>query len=255
MLELHYKTFGEGKPLIILHGLFGMLDNWITHGKTFANGRQVFLLDQRNHGRSPHTDEFNYDLLAHDLKDFMDARGIENPDLLGHSMGGKTVMQFAAFYPHEFDRMIVADIAPRQYPVHHGTIIEALRSVDVKNLTSRSRAEEILAESIHTESTRQFLLKNLYRTDEGAFAWRFNLESIAANIVRIGEATQYTLPVEKPALFIRGEHSDYVHNSDWDLICEIFPEAKLESIAGAGHWLHADKPKEFAEIVTNFLSE
>jgi pimeloyl-ACP methyl ester carboxylesterase len=253
MLQLNHKIFGEGKPLIILHGLFGSLDNWLTHAKNFSKKRQVILLDQRNHGRSPHTEEMNYDALAFDLKDFIEQQKLEKPDILGHSMGGKTAMQFACFFPSLFDKIIVADIAPRAYPVHHGLIIKGLQSINLQKIGSRTEAEEQFAAFAPEESTRQFLLKNLYRTDEGYFAWRFNLNSISTHIERLGEATHFTIPVDNEALFLRGSASDYVQEADIERIKEIFPNVHIHQIAGAGHWLHADKPLEFSDLVLNFL--
>ncbi len=254
MLPLNFKTIGEGKPLLILHGLFGSLDNWLTHAKTLAHNRKVFIIDQRNHGRSPHTDEINYDLLAHDLNDFIRTHQLENVDILGHSMGGKTAMQYAAFYPNQFDKMIIADIAPRFYPVHHEVIIEGLRSLNLKELSTRQEAEEKLANYVHLDGTRQFLLKNLYRNDEGSYSWRFNLEGIAKNIALIGEGTNFTMPIENEVLFIRGLLSDYIKNEDLALIFELFPNAQLASIENAGHWLHVDKPTEFIQIIQEFLN-
>lgn len=254
MLPLNFKTIGEGKPLLILHGLFGSLDNWLTHAKTLAHNRKVFIIDQRNHGRSPHTDEINYDLLAHDLNDFIRNHQLENVDILGHSMGGKTAMQYAAFYPNQFDKMIIADISPRFYPVHHEVIIEGLRSLNLKELSTRQEAEEKLANYVHLDGTRQFLLKNLYRNDEGSYSWRFNLEGIAKNIALIGEGTNFTMPIENEVLFIRGLLSDYIKNEDLALIFELFPNAQLASIENAGHWLHVDKPAEFIQIIQEFLN-
>ncbi|RJE71334.1 alpha/beta fold hydrolase [Reichenbachiella sp. MSK19-1] len=249
---LNYKTFGEGQPLIIIHGLLGSLDNWLTLGKRFSEQYQVYLIDQRNHGKSFHSDEWSYDRMVEDLEYFIDELGIENPILLGHSMGGKTVMQFTAFHPDKVDKLIVADIGPKFYPPHHKQIFAGLDAVPIGDITSRQQADDILKEYVADLGTRTFLMKNLTRSGEG-FAWKMNLPVIKANIENVGEALSYHLPIETETLFVRGGKSDYILDDDWDEIEEIFPNATLETVDNAGHWLHAEQPEDFYNKVMQFI--
>lgn len=253
MKKLNYKKFGEGTPLIILHGLFGSLDNWITLARRFSEDYQVFIVDQRNHGLSFHSPEFSYDHMANDLLDLMNSEKIESAHLLGHSMGGKTVMNFAVAHQGRVNNLIVADIGPKYYPVHHTQIIKALYSIPVSELSARKEADEIMSSAINNYGIRQFLLKNLLR-DGGAFKWKMNLDVIAKNIEEVGKALNQNASYQGETLFIRGANSDYIQDSDMLLINSIFLKAKLETIEGAGHWLHAEKPEEFYQIVMKFLT-
>ncbi|WP_422007691.1 alpha/beta fold hydrolase [Roseivirga pacifica] len=253
MPQLNYKTFGEGEPLIILHGLFGSLDNWITLAKKFADNYKVYIVDQRNHGLSFHDDTWDYDVMAEDLCEFMSTERLDKAHLIGHSMGGKTVMNFAVKYPEKVDKLIVADIGPKYYPVHHTTIIKALYSIDVNALSSRNEADEQMQKLISEFGVRQFLLKNLQR-DGDSFRWKMNLDVIAKNIEEVGKALNQNATYPQPTLFIRGGKSDYIQDGDFNTIHSIFPKSKIETIAGAGHWLHAEKPAEFFQLVTEFLA-
>ena len=256
MIELNYKSFGQGPPLIIVHGLFGTLDNWQTLAKSFAEKYSVFILDLRNHGRSPHMDGlFDYQVLAEDLKDFMEQHWIYKSHLLGHSMGGKTVMQFSLTYPEMVDKMIVVDIAPKSYKGGHEAILHALSSLDLTTLVDRKSAEDHLMNLLNEVGTVQFLLKNLSRKKEGGFEWKMNLNNLIQNYDNILDNISIESQNEHPALFIRGGNSDYVLDSDFQHIQELFPNSKIITIDGAGHWVHADKPKELFEIVDEFLSE
>ncbi len=188
-MQLNFKKIGEGgKPLIILHGLFGMGDNWITIGKVLSVKYQVFILDLRNHGQSPHSDQFSYKIMANDVADFIKENNLEGAYLIGHSMGGKVLMQFAIDFPNIFEKLIIVDIAPKFYPVHHTSILQGLHSIDLKTLQSRTEANEILKRFESSEGVRQFLLKNLFRNPEtGHFGWRFNLSLLTNEIANIGE--------------------------------------------------------------------
>ncbi|SMD35355.1 Pimeloyl-ACP methyl ester carboxylesterase [Reichenbachiella faecimaris] len=250
---LNYKRFGQGQPLIILHGFLGSLDNWLTLGKRFAADYEVILVDQRNHGKSFHSHEFGYDEMVGDLESLIDSLELENPILLGHSMGGKTVMQYAAFHPQKILKLIVADIGPKAYPVHHDRILEGLKAIPVEKIESRQEADDVLSKYVEFESTRVFLLKNLKRTTEG-FDWKMNLPVLCDKISEIGKELSYHLPIETGTLFIRGGSSDYIPDGDWEDIEEIFPNAGLATIDGAGHWLHAESPDKFYELVINFLA-
>ncbi|MFY0650636.1 MAG: alpha/beta fold hydrolase [Cyclobacteriaceae bacterium] len=250
---LNHRIIGEGQPLVILHGLFGSLDNWLTLSKRFAENYQVVLVDQRNHGKSFHADDFNYSEMSDDLQNLIDHLALERPILLGHSMGGKTVMQYAAFHPESVDKLIVADIGPKPYPVHHELIIEGLKSVDFSMMQKREEIDMALEKHIPDFGTRSFLMKNVKRTSEGGFDWKMNLIAISKNIEEVGKPLDYFLPIETPTMFIRGGASNYIKDDDFDDISEIFPEVIFETVAGSGHWLHADNPEAFYQKVATFL--
>lgn len=249
---LNFKRFGQGQPLIILHGFLGSLDNWLTLGKRFAENFDVILVDQRNHGKSFHSNQFGYDEMTSDLELLIEFLELENPIILGHSMGGKTVMQYAAFYPQKIAKLIVADIGPKQYPIHHDLILTGLQAIPINQINSRQEADNILSKYVKEESTRVFLLKNLKRTGEG-FDWKMNLPVLVDKIEEVGKPLNYHLPIETDTLFIRGGNSNYILDEDWENIEEIFPNADLNTIEFAGHWLHAENPDKFFELVNDFL--
>jgi esterase len=251
-MKLYYRTEGKGKPLIILHGLFGSSDNWLTLGRELANHRKVYLVDQRNHGQSPHSDTFTYEAMAEDLAQFIEEQQIEMPIILGHSMGGKTAMKFAIEHPEKLEKLIVADIAPKAYPIHHDQILEGLMSLDLENLKSRKEADEQLARFVPQLGVRQFLLKNLARGPQG-FEWKVNLPVLNRDIENVVVPLDENASFNKPTLFIRGDQSDYIQDEDEALIAQIFQNYRLKTIPGAGHWLHAEKPQEFLELVNEFL--
>ena len=255
-MNLNYKKFGENGPaLVILHGVFGFLDNWLTVGKAVADrGFQVYLVDQRNHGRSPHEGALNYETFAEDLKEFIGQQQLDNPILVGHSMGGKTVMEYAVRYPDTFSRLVVVDIGPKAYPIHHKKILEGLNHIPVETIENRQQADDILSEYEPIPAVRQFLLKNLYRKDEGGFGWRFNLPLLSTDMANVGQAITTDTPVEIPTLFMRGDRSDYILDEDWDDIQKIFPDSKLDTIQNSGHWIQAEQPKAFLESLLNFVS-
>lgn len=252
---LHYKILGDGQPLVIVHGLFGSLDNWITLARRFSEHYKVVLVDQRNHGKSFHDDVFDYEAMSADLERLISDLALENPILLGHSMGGKTVMQYCAFHSDRIDKLIVADIGPKAYPVHHSQIIEGLRKIDFKELKRREEADSVLEPYIADIGVRSFLLKNLKRASDGALAWKMNLEVIANNIENVGTALNYYLPMEVPTLFLRGEKSGYIQESDEADIEEIFLESTVHTIQNAGHWIHAEQPDQFYDEVMRFLNQ
>jgi pimeloyl-ACP methyl ester carboxylesterase len=255
-MKLFYRQTGEnGKPIIILHGLFGTSDNWLTIGKILGETNRVYMLDQRNHGQSPWSYVFDYHAMAEDLKEFIDDHELENPMLIGHSMGGKTIMQFAMNYADSFSKMIVVDIAPKFYPVHHTMILQGLASIDLKTLKSRTEANELLKRFEENEGVRQFLLKNLWRNPakNNEFDWRINVPVITKNIDVVGFELSNEHAVNQPVLFIRGAESNYIQSEDERKIWDLFPDYELITIEGAGHWVQADKPREFLEIVQRFL--
>ena len=254
-MELHSNIIGEGDPLIILHGFLGMGDNWKTLAKQFSGlGFQVHLVDQRNHGRSFHDSEFNYDVLAADLKVYCSHHNLQNIVLLGHSMGGKTAMLFAALYPEIVSKLIVADISPRFYPVHHDAILEGLSSLNFEEITSRKQAEEQLSKYVQDVGTRQFLLKNIYRLSSSVLGLRINLKALKTNVSEVGEALSSTLNFQKDTLFLRGDKSEYISDQDGPLIKHQFPTAVVKTISNAGHWLHAENPVEFFHNVRVFIT-
>jgi pimeloyl-ACP methyl ester carboxylesterase len=252
---LFSKIYGEGAPLLILHGLFGMGDNWATHAKIWAEkGWQVHAIDQRNHGRSPHLSEHNYEAMAADLEAYMDQHNLEAAHLLGHSMGGKTAMHFAVSRPTRVKALIVVDIAPKAYPIHHQGYIDAMRSIDFKIVTKRSEADDQLAKTVQNAGIRQFFLKSLYRANKETFAFRFNLDAIETHLDEVGTPLKFGY-YDNPTLFIAGGMSGYIEPSDHDKIYEHFPQAEIETIANAGHWVHAEAFEPFSEMVSEFLAE
>jgi len=258
-MQLFYRLPEEvqkpGDDLIIMHGIFGSSDNWLTVSKQFTPFHRVYILDLRNHGRSPHSEEFNYKVMVEDLKEFLEEHKIKDPVILGHSMGGKVAMNFAVAYPELLKKLVVVDIAPKYYRPHHQTILEALTTLDLDSIEKRQDAEEHLTKYIPEVGVRQFLLKNLYRDEDGKFAWRINLPVLNRKIELVGEALAPGMKFNKPTLFIRGGESKYIKDEDWKTITDIFPEAELETIELAGHWVQAEAPNEFAEILLKFLNK
>lgn len=253
-MKLAFKKMGEGEPLIILHGLFGSSDNWQTLGKRFAEDFEVYLVDQRNHGRSPHSDEFNYDILADDLRDFMEEHGLEKAHLLGHSMGGKTVMRFGQKYPGHTLSLMVADMGIKAYQPHHQKVLEAFHAINPETLKARSEAEDRIKDIIPDFGVRQFLLKNLYRKKEGGYGLRPNYKVLEERMPEILEHLPEERTEDVPTLFIRGTKSDYVLDEDKDEIRSVFPKAEFADLQ-AGHWLHAEDPDGFYEKVMDFVTK
>ncbi len=253
---LYSNILGKGDPLVILHGFLGMSDNWKTLGSQYAeNGLEVHLPDQRNHGKSFWSPTFNFDVMAEDLKAYLDHYSLKDILLIGHSMGGKTAMQFACNYPDLVKKLLVADIAPKYYPPHHDEIINALTTLDLPAIKSRNEADDALAHHISDTGVRQFLLKNLYRENKDRLAFRFNLEVISTKLEEIGDALGTSDNYTGPTLFLKGERSDYVTPADLPLIKSHFPAASIETISGAGHWLHAENPDEFLEKSMRFFRQ
>src|SRR5690606_86996 len=244
-MTLHSQILGEGKPFVILHGFLGMSDNWKTLGNRWAeDGYEVHLLDQRNHGRSFHSDEFSYEVMAEDLKNYCEEHGLKEIILLGHSMGGKVAMQFAVTYPEMVSKLIVADIGPKAYPPHHQDILKALSALDFSKIKSRGEAEDILSKYIKDEGTRLFLLKNLYRKSKTELSLRINLPVLSEKIEEVGAALSENTVYDGDTLFLGGEKSGYIEPMDELLIKKHFPKARIKTISNAGHWLHAENPDE-----------
>jgi len=252
---LHSNTFGKGTPFVILHGFLGMGDNWKTLARQFSESNfEMHLVDQRNHGRSFHSDDFDYELMAEDLKQYCDTNNLSDIVLLGHSMGGKTAMLFATKYPELVSKLLVADISPRYYPVHHDAILEGLSSLNFSEIKSRGEADEFLSKYVHEAGTRMFLLKNLYWVEKGQLGLRINLEVLKKNVSEVGEAIPIHATFEKETLVLRGDRSEYIGEADEAIIKRHFPNSEIITITNAGHWLHAENPKDFYETVINFVS-
>ncbi|AZT82657.1 alpha/beta fold hydrolase [Marinobacter sp. NP-4(2019)] len=261
-VELNHRITGEGAPLIILHGLFGSMDNLGGIARRLQDEWQVHALDQRNHGNSPHTDTMDYPAMAEDVIAYMDAQGLEKAAILGHSMGGKTAMQVALSAPERVDRVIVADIAPVAYKPRHDAILEGLTSLDLTAVKTRQDADSQLAEYVEMPQVRQFLLKNLVRVPEGEpeaggglYRWRLNLTVIEACYPNLALAPEGDGPFNGPVLFLKGEDSAYIQDKHWDEIRRLFPAAELQIIEGAGHWLHAEKTDAFEAMCRRFLKQ
>jgi esterase len=253
-MKLYFRKYGSGQPMIILHGLFGQSDNWNSLARQFGeSGFEVYAVDQRNHGLSPQSEEWDYQTMSDDLHELVLDNNLKNIILIGHSMGGKTAMQYALQHPEGVDKLIVVDISPKSYPPQHPSVVKGLNAVDFNVVKTRKEVESILSEYINDFGTKQFLLKNLYWKENSRLDWRFNIKVITEKMENVGESIALNNSVDVPSLFIRGEKADYILDEDMDLIRDLFPRSMLETIPGAGHWVHAEKPKEFFECVMRFV--
>ena len=253
-MNLNFKSIGSGFPLIILHGLLGSLDNWQSIAKQFGEHFEVFIIDQRDHGRSPHTPEFSYALLVTDIREFMQQQGIDRAHFIGHSMGGKVAMHLALEHPERVAKLIVVDVAPVEYEDRHSDVFKALFAVDLRTLGSRQQAEGTLRSILgNDESTVQFLMKGLYRDDDNRFQWRFDVQALYDAYDEISSGIESDKPFEGDTLFIKGEKSEYINASNFSEIIDLFPNNQLVEIAGAGHWVHAENPVQFTDAVLKFL--
>lgn len=255
MIELNYKTFGQGDPIIILHGLFGTLDNWQTIAKQLAENYSVYIIDLRNHGRSPHAEPFDYPTMAADLQTFMESHWIYKAHIIGHSMGGKVAMQLALDYPDMVTKLVVVDIAPKTYASGHDLIFDALLGLDLKNIKNRKEADAALKVKIPDFGVRQFLLKNLSKNKtSGFYEWKMNLPVIHDSYDKILENLDTDDTFDDETLFIKGEKSDYIQDDDLSLLQTYFPDAVLKTVKDAGHWVHAEQPEALLEMVGDFLA-
>lgn len=258
-MKLNFKQHSiAGEPLLILHGLFGSLQNWAWHCKKFSEHFSVYALDMRNHGASPHAENMNYQLMARDVLEFMDDHHIKSAHILGHSMGGKVAMQLALMAPERVMRLVIADVAPVHYGGErgeHDEIFEGLCAIDLDALSSRADADVQLAHYVDDEVVRQFLLSNLIRSESGNFRWRINLPVLKASYAVLREAPVADTPYADDVLFVRGDLSDYLLPEYRDQVLALFPKANVKTIAQTGHWLHAEKPDTFYRIVADFLRE
>ncbi len=250
---LHSKILGKGEPLIILHGLLGMGDNWVSLAKEWAGkGYEVHLIDQRNHGRSFHDDEMNYEVMVKDLEKYLDHYGLHKINLLGHSMGGKTAMFFAMKNPEKIKKLVIVDISPRYYPPHHHFIFDAINTLPL-NLSTRKELEKELNKKTSNTAISLFILKSIERNKNGEFKWKPNIEVLEEALEDLGESLPPMSIFTKPTLFIKGEKSPYIPSDDYSLIKAHFPNANIAEIPNAGHWVHAENPSEFSKIALSFL--
>ncbi len=256
-MELFYRQFGSGEPVIILHGLFGLSDNWVTHAKKMAAHFTVYLPDLRNHGQSPHSPTFNYAAMADDLHEFIQQHNLHKPVIIGHSMGGKVAMWFALEYPDMVDKLIVVDISPVKYPDRdaHFDIISAMMTVNFDAVHSREEVDELLKQTIPSEMTRLFIMKNLYRKTRNTFDWRLNLQAISSNMDYIFAGVEVPGVFTNETLFVRGGMSDYIKEEHYPTIYKLFPKAEIKTIEHASHWVHVDAPGEICELFSMFLKK
>ena len=251
-MQLFYKEYGDGIPVVILHGLFGFSDNWKSQAKVLANYFRVIVVDLRNHGRSEWDEIHNYETMADDVIETMDSLKLAEFHVIGHSMGGKVAMHLAQSYPARLLKTIVVDMGVKSYPMHHQDLIEAIKAVPIETISARSQVNTFLSDRIPEEGVRQFLLKNLYWIERGKLAWRMNIAVLEANMRSILNALP-EIEVFSPTLFIKGANSNYILEEDYESIENIFLDSEIQSISGAGHWVHADSFEEFTERVIGFL--
>ena len=252
---LHSKIIGDSnKHILILHGFLGSGDNWISVPRKLNDiGFTIHLIDQRNHGRSFHSEKFDYELMCEDLFNYIEYYNVINPILIGHSMGGKTAMRFSLKYPELIHKLIVLDTSPREYPVLHQAIIDSLKEIDLSIYNTRNSVDDKLKESIKQKDLRNFLMKNIYRTNDGKLSFRFNLRSLSKNIGNIGKKIESNNQFNADVIFIKGEKSEYINESDKESINILFPNSKFYIIPNAGHWLHVDNPNDFLSVLLSTI--
>jgi pimeloyl-ACP methyl ester carboxylesterase len=265
-MKLFCRKYGNGPPLVILHGLYGSSDNWVTIAKKLGNSFTVYLPDQRNHGQSPHSQIHDYDSMRDDLFELAGDLNLKKFFLAGHSMGGKTAISFALKWPEMLNGLLIADISPftnetgrQSIYVQHFTILNAILSFDLDKISTRREAGNVLLEKIPSEKVRELILKNLQRTTDNNFAWKLNAQSILKNLDKIMEGverqTDYSQQIIGfPVIFLKGGDSDYIPAVDFRDIRNVFPAAEIIEIPGAGHWIHIDKPDEVVKNLKRLLS-
>jgi esterase len=253
-MKLYSKIYGDkGQALIIIHGLFGMSDNWNALGKKFAKYCKVHLVDLRNHGRSPHSTEFNYDVMCADVLEYIEDNELVNPIILGHSLGGKVAMKFTFTYPDKIEKLIVVDISPRKYNADfHKNLLATLYKLPLVDFDKREEIDSLLSSTYEDKGMRLFLLKNLYRNENKEFAWRFNIEVLLEKVSNIQQADFIKGVCDIPTHFIRGGNSNYITTEDELIINKHFSDFSIATIDGAGHWLHAESPERFYNEVMGF---
>jgi len=254
-MELFHRVLGSGDPIIILHGIFGSSDNWMTIAKKLSQRYKLYLPDLRNHGNSFHHPDFNYKIMVNDMVSFIETHNISNPLIVGHSMGGKLAMNLALHLGPDIRKLMVIDIGPQFYPIHHERILNGLRDIKLDDFHARKDIDEALSGVIPEFAERQFILKNLKRMEDGSFAWKLNVESLSRNIGNVGEEIEGESKFTNPTLFVKGEHSHYLDKNNLDGITKFFPNATITEVLGAGHWVHADKPEAFLKVLQDFINQ
>ena len=251
-MKLHYQTSGSGQALVILHGLFGSSDNWRALAKQLATRAQIITVDLRNHGRSPHSSEQTYELMADDLATLARDLNLSTIDLIGHSVGGKVAMVFSQRYPELLRKLVVVDIAPRAYDDEHSAIFKALLDLDLSLYSTRNELDKELSLSLPNKAVRQFLLMNL-AVDNDELSWRINLPVLydvyPKLLNKVCEGQQHSAP----SCFIRGGRSNYIQEQDIAEIELSFPNSIIVTIPQAGHWVHADAPEPFLNKIIEFF--
>jgi len=254
-MNLFFRKLGNGKPLIILHGLFGMSENWLSIAKRIAEKHTVYIPDQRNHGQSPHSKDFSYDHLCSDLEQFIMEQKLEQVQLIGHSMGGKVSMKFALIHPEIVKKLVVVDIAPKQYtPSDLVMFFKVLLDIDLHKVNTRAEVDRMLIPRIPEMKIRQFLLKNLRRNKNRRLEWKINLPAIFTNINKVFEEITALNSFKRDALFIRGGRSGYITGADYPLIERLFPLAQIITIPSAGHWVHSDAADDLCNHLRLFFT-
>lgn len=254
-LDLAHDDRGEGRPVLILHGLFGARGNWSSIAKRLARDARIVTADLRNHGDSPWADSMAYSEMATDLARLLDTLGLDEAAVIGHSMGGKAAMALALTRPERVSRLMVVDMAPVGYGTRLGSYVDAMRRLPLDEIERRQDADGLLAEEIPEAAIRQFLLTNLVADADGRLRWRLNLEALDREMQTIAgiEELPGAAPFEGPTAFLRGGRSDYVRDSHAPTIRRYFPEAEIATVEDAGHWVHAEKPEDFIRATRDFL--
>ena len=256
-MDLFFREFGSGRPVIILHGLFGQSDNWVTLGRRLAEQFHVFIPDQRNHGQSPHAPVHSFPAMAEDLARFIEQHHIIDTILIGHSMGGKVAMLYTLENPDKVQKLVIVDISQRRYPERsiHTQVLSQMLSLDLDTFSTRSEIEKLLTERIPDARIRMFMMKNLYYQAHGKLKWRLNLDVINQSMDLLFDGISATGKFEGPTLFVRGGKSDYILDEDLPMIISLFPNALVKTISGATHWVHADAPEELCSLLSGFLEK
>ena len=266
-MKLYYRKYGSGPPLIILHGLYGSSDNWISIARSISNRFTVILPDQRNHGASPHSDIHDYESMINDLFELVISLNLDKFFLAGHSMGGKTATKFALTWPEKLMGLLVADISPfaeksrrTEELFYHHNILNSILSVNLSGLTSRSEVESLLISRLNSEKETGFIMKNLRREPDNSFSWKINADSLLKNLERIMDTIEPQNEEQNevsgfPVFILRGENSGYFPLKDFTEMRRVFPSAELITIPGAGHWIHSDNPEVVKECLLKFLDD
>jgi len=254
-MKFFYRKYGKGPPLIILHGLFGMSDNWVTFGKALAKEYEVYIPDQRNHGRSPHSKEFDFEIMSNDIIEFISEHKLDKVVLMGHSMGGKVAMITALNHPEIISKLIVLDIGVRTYDLSPEIkkILEVINTIELQKTTNRNEIKKMLSVLISDKRIIELMIKNIIRKENNVFDWKFNVEAISNNLDKILIGIETEKVFQGPSIFISAEKSYYITGEDFYEIFENFPQAQIEVINNAGHWLHVDAAQKLLSLVVTFL--